>query len=417
MAVTPRPYLIYTVASTPHPPPFAVTTLPPCHPAHPDESEVALAHCDPPALLFRGIICSLWPPCPPVHHPPSYSPLVLFWQLKVGTSHVLGMNVVLPELPSETVNTSPPQVSTPPPKTPLQRTSFYEGTRAQAPRRGESQPAEAQEPTPSTSKKRKGSFGGAGNDEQQVHSFQAERKGAALFRTSARKRSRVSKAGGARTPGSDARGVGHDTGGMADNDSLDSRWCGEAQGGSSTARNASRSSRLRGGGVDGVGCGGDFSAGQDNADGGMGAREVKRGRTWWGWRFPTRWGREASGEILLPNSSPAPCPPIQQQQLQQRQQQQSTQTQEVSPSGMNGVQASVPTTYNDRRGVYCDTNNISPQESERRSGAAGRRGAMGGGAPSSDYGVSREIGGSPPLKRSPLVITVVLASPPGATPA
>lgn len=78
---------------------------------------------------------------------------------------------------------------------------------------------------------------------------------------------------------------------------------------------------------------------------------------------------------------------------------------------MNGVQASGSTANNRGRGVNCDTNNVSPQESEERNGA------VGGGAPSSDYGVSRETGVSPLLKRSPLMITVVLAAPPTATPA
>lgn len=332
--------------------------------------------------------------------------LVSVSQLKVGTSHVLGMNVVLPELPSGASNPSPAQVSEPSPTTPRHRTSFNEGARASAPRRGESQPAEVQEDDPPTSRKRKGSFGGGGNDDPRVHAGQAEWEGAARPRASARKRSRVSNAGGARKPGSGARGGGHDTGVMAGGDSSDSR----GQGGALTARNASRSSRLRAGGssggVDGGGgSGGDFSMGQGGTGGGMGEGGVRNERkTWWGWRLPSLWGRENGSEIRLPDSSRAPCRPIQQQ---------STQTQEAhtSFSGMNGVQASGSTTDNRGRGVSCDTSNVSPQESEERNGA------VGGGAPSSGYGVSHETGGSPLLKRSPLMITVVLAAPPAATPA
>ena len=84
---------------------------------------------------------------------------------------------------------------------------------------------------------------------------------------------------------------------------------------------------------------------------------------------------------------------------------------------MSGVEALGSLTDNGVLGVNCDTHNASPQESEARDGTAGSRGAMEGRAPSSGYGIFREIGGSPPLKRSPLVITVVLAAPPAATPA
>ncbi|CAM9578693.1 unnamed protein product, partial [Laminaria digitata] len=105
-------------------------------------------------------------------------------KLKVGTRHVLGMNVVVPELPSENSDSSPAQVNEPTPKQPLQRTSFYDGAQVLAPRGCEPRAAEAQEKTPPTSKKRKVSFGGTDNDQQQVHTDQVERQGVALPRTS-----------------------------------------------------------------------------------------------------------------------------------------------------------------------------------------------------------------------------------------
>lgn len=151
-----------------------------------------------------------------------------------------------------------------------------------------------------------------------------------------------------------------------------------------------------GGDSDGGGGGGIFAR-HDNENDSGGAREVKKERkTWWGWRFPSLWGRQNGDGKLLPDTSPA-------RRQQQQRPQQSRQTQEYSLSGTNDVQASGSTTEDRLHGVHCDTDTGWPN------GAAGRRGAMDGVGPPPESGAPRESSGSHLLSRSPLVITVVLA--------